>query len=124
MEAQIEHDKNGDVLNGKKYTEDGILIYSAVISENTILETEYFDDGAIKSETIQTTEEEYEDGEEYETIFEEIKEYYKSGELKEQRTYIDGQLENVVKIWDKSGDVILEVNYKDGLIESQNNNAK
>ena len=46
-----------------------------------------------------------------------VKEFYSNGHPMEEYQRIDGELEGAVKKWDLSGNLVLETNYRKGLIQ-------
>lgn len=110
-----QYDKNGELLNYRKYNIEGVLQSSAVYSKNTGTQFNYFEDGKIEIEWIVRIEtEEGEDGKS--TTYGTLKEYYRNGQMAEQSSYIDDELNGAKNVWDEKGNLVLSVEYKDGFI--------
>jgi len=114
LEWQLEYDEHGELVSRNDYSDSGTLIYSGTTKDNLSLVTEFFDNGKLKSETV--TETTKEDEAEVETSH--IKDYYQTGGVRQESTTIDGELEGVKKAWDRKGNLVLQVNYRRGLIQN------
>ncbi|MBE7686524.1 MULTISPECIES: toxin-antitoxin system YwqK family antitoxin [Tenacibaculum] len=115
-EAIYEYDKFGDLKSYKNYDDKGNLLISQINLETTITSLKFYKDGNIKYESITKIETEQYEDEEYETYYETIKEYYINGQLKSQKETIDDELQGKASQWDINGDLVIEFEYDDGLI--------
>nr|WP_315132994.1 hypothetical protein [uncultured Flavobacterium sp.] len=113
-----QYDNSGELINYRKYNIDGVLQRSAVYTKNTGTEFYYFEDGKTEIEwivRIETAEgDEGQDGES--TTYGTLKEYYRNGQMAQQSSYIDDELNGAKNVWDEKGNLVLSVEYKDGFI--------
>ena len=121
LELQIEYDHLGDIVYYKKYSQDGIISISYTdteLDENVIInKMYYYASGELEQESIYKLENEiYDDGNEYDIETETIKKYYKNGNILEQTEYVNDVC-RYRKRWDKDGNLILELEYNNGLID-------
>lgn len=118
IHSQKEYDKSGELINYKEYNVNGILTRSIIVEDNITITTEYYSSGKVEFELIEKELIEYDGEYDYTVIVETEKTYYESGGIKELREYIDGGLESV-DMWDEDGDLILEIEYEDGIIKEK-----
>jgi len=115
---QIEYDETGEMINSNEYDDKGILTVSQIVQDNITKKIEYFPDGKLKSQIIETVEIETEDEEEVEIYYYTYKKYFENGVIRELREYIGQDIQSL-KVWDENGNLILEVDYDDGIIKEK-----
>ncbi len=114
LESEREYDKDGKGIRYNGYSEKGVLLDSYALKDNLEIYSEFYDSGILKRETIVQTNSIDEDNTEQ---IEYVKEFYSNGHPMEEYQRIDGELEGAVKKWDLSGNLVLETNYRKGLIQ-------
>lgn len=123
IESQIAYSNEGDIISYKKYSQDSIILISYTyteLNENVIInESYYYETGELEKEIIYKYLSEIdEEGYEYNIELETRKEYYKNGTIFEQTEYEDDII-IYKKRWDKNSNLILELEYKNGLINEE-----
>jgi len=123
LELQIEYDNEGGIPSYKKYSQDGIISISYTyteLDENLVInKIYYYETGELQQESIYKYVSEIDDeSNEYDIESETIKTYYKKGNIFQHTEYEDDTLINK-KRWDENNDLILELEYKDGLISEE-----
>lgn len=116
LEHLQEYDKDGKLINQKTYSLNGTLIYSETVTDNITNANFYYDNGKIKTESISKIVTESNGDDDSETTHETLKEYLPNGLLYSQSNYKDGNLEGLKNIWDTTGNLVLSIEYKNGLI--------
>lgn len=118
IESIHEYDSEGELINFKKYGENGKLKESDNYSETAENLSEFYENGNLKNETITTIEIEKDENtdDEYKTYYSAFKEYYENGQLKSYKIYINDVLEGYARIWDSDGNLIIKYEYENGLI--------
>jgi antitoxin component YwqK of YwqJK toxin-antitoxin module len=118
LDSQTEYDNEGNIISRKLYSESGVIQYisTALISDETevISELYYYDSGKLELEIITRYEVDGESEKEIETM----KVYYLNGNIFEQIEYINNICINR-KRWDKNNNLLLNLNYKKGLIDEE-----
>lgn len=115
---QNEYDETGEMINSNEYDNKGLLTVSQIVQDNITKKTEYFPDGKLKSQLIETVEMETEDEEEVKIYYYTYKEYFKNGVIRELREYIGSDIQSL-QVWDENEDLILEVEYENGIIKEK-----
>lgn len=113
-----EYDNFGDLKSFKDYNENGNLLETRTYLETTYIYLQFYEDGNIESETkIEIEEDEDEKGKSYETYYKTLKEYFRNGQLKSQKEFIDNEPNGKASQWDINGNLVIEYEYEDGLIK-------
>lgn len=110
-----QYDKDGELMNYKEYNTAGKLEKSGVFTKKGSTEFYYFDDGTLEYEWI-TRKETNGDESEEETIYTDVKKYYKNNQMAEQYSYIDDKLDGLRNVWNEKGNLELSINYENGFI--------
>ena len=110
------YDNNGKPLNLKSYSDDGEIekISVTIYSGKSILYShkEFFDEGRLYKEVHYRFPRKG-DGL---SVHKEIIYYHDNGKIKERYEYVDGKLSGLNKEWNKEVDLLLTVEYENGLI--------
>lgn len=115
---QIEYDKFGNMINRKEYSTLGLLTVSQIVEDNVTTKTEYLPNGTTKYELIERVELETDDDAESEVYYYTYKEFFENGKIRELREYTGEDIQSL-QIWDEKENIILEVEYEDGIIEAK-----
>jgi len=113
LRDETELDNEGEVIRYNSYSDVGVLIATGSRKDNLWFDSEFFDSGTLKREKITHTNY-YEDKKE-DTVY--IKEYYSSGRLMEESRYLNDELDGIRKMWDMSGNIVLDCTYNRGQIQ-------
>jgi len=116
--SQIEYDDAGKMINSNEYDINGLLSISQTVKDNITNKTEYLPSGKMKSQLIERLEIESEDDEDYEVYFYTYKKFYENGNVQELREYIGSDIQSL-NVWNENGDLILDVEYEDGIIKEK-----
>lgn len=110
-------DGEGVLVSGKSYNKDGKIIETIIENEDTYLKTTYYLNGNIAEEYLETkVAEKDEDGYEITNQKSIVREYYPSGNIREQSELLDNKPNGEKKIWDSTGVLLITVKYDDGII--------
>jgi len=113
LESEQEYDEKGELNRLNEYSDRGVLLASSSKKDNLWIQSQFYESGKLKSETVTQTDEG-----EYQTLqTANVKEYYSSGRLFSESHYIDGLLDGTMTRWDSSGNIVLKVNYRRGLVQ-------
>jgi antitoxin component YwqK of YwqJK toxin-antitoxin module len=112
LQSQQEYDEQGELISYNFYSDSGVLALSGSTKEKQSFETEFYDNGKLKTETVSETSKEADS----EVEVSNIREYYQDGHLWRESRKEDGVLDGVMKVWDKKGNLVLRVQYSNGLI--------
>lgn len=116
----IKYDKNGNTIFHYSYNDEGQLEKTLTHSSKTDIYLEFYSDGAIKFENIRTLiTKKDEDDEEYVIKKELVSRYHKNGKLRSQKEYVDDEIQGKYKCWDEKGNLLIEVEFVDGLIKKK-----
>lgn len=113
IEIWKEYNEDGELLNQKTYSIDSTLIYSSVKKDNVYFSTFYYQNGNPETEVIAEINPETEEDENPNETY---KYYYPNGQPFKHVEYIDGIAEGKSRIWDESGELMIEFKYKNGEI--------
>ncbi len=92
LNSQQEYDEDGELISYNFYSDSGVLTLSGSTKEKQSLETEFFDNGKLKSETVSETSKNGDS----EIEVSNIKEYYQDGNLWRESRKEDGVLDGVM----------------------------
>lgn len=116
LKTMQEYDEYGKEVNYKYYFENGKLSYSEVYKNDITYTTDYDENGKIKFESVSHVVTESSDEGESETTSETYNKYYPNGQLLSKSSFEDGILQGNESFWDSTGNLVLTIEYKNGLI--------